>query len=161
MIQFPNKNMSVVENQIVERLVTDILAAGFTVSVYDGGDYCLKHCTSLEAIIEALASTDSDELVLHLPKNSEGLRMRVGWIMLVWGNDTAVVSDYTVNLEECLRGASDLADKLDEVPVEGARAGVIEALGGMLAEPCDHDWQTDETGAGLVDLCLKCGEERA
>ena len=36
MIQFPNKNMSVVENQIVERLVTDILAAGLTVSVCDG-----------------------------------------------------------------------------------------------------------------------------
>ena len=122
MIQFPNKNMSVVENQIVERLVTDILAAGFTVSVYDGGDYCLKHCTSLEAIIEALASTDSDELVLHLPKNSEGLRMRVGWIMLVWGNDTAVISDYTVNLEAVMRGADELADKLED-----GNATIVEA----------------------------------
>lgn len=113
MIQFPNSNMSVVESQIVERLVSDILSAGLTVSVYDGGDYCLKHCTSLEAIIEALASTDEDELVLHQPKNAQGLRMRVGWLRLVWGNDTAVISDYTVNLEPQVRGASALADHID------------------------------------------------
>ena len=112
-IQFPNKNMSVVENQIVERLVTDILAAGLTVSVYDGEDYPLRHSTSLEAIMDALASTDNDELVLHEPMDRCGLRMRKGWVSLIWGNDTAVISDYTTNIEHILRGVNAMADHMD------------------------------------------------
>jgi hypothetical protein len=113
MIQFPNKNMSVVENQIVERLVTDILAAGLTVSVYDGEEYPLRHSTDMRAIMDALASTDMDELVLYYPKNEQGLRMRAGWVSLVWGNDTAVISDYTTNIEAILRGVNAMADHMD------------------------------------------------
>jgi hypothetical protein len=112
-IQFPNKNMSVVENQIVERLVTDILAAGLTISVYDGEEYPLRHSTDMRAIMDALASTDMDELVLYYPKNEQGLRMRAGWVSLVWGNDTAVISDYTTNIEAILRGVNAMADHMD------------------------------------------------
>jgi hypothetical protein len=115
MIQFPNKNMSVVENQIVERLVTDILAAGLTVSVYDGEEYPLRHSTDMRAIMDALASTDMDELVLHEPKNAQGLRMRKGWVSLVWGNDCDVISDYTTNIEAVMRGANALANRADDI----------------------------------------------
>lgn len=149
MIQFPNKNMSVVENQLVERLVSDILAAGLTVSVYDGGEYCLKHCTSLEAIIEALASTDEDELVLHQPKNAQGLRMRVGWLRLVWGNDTAVISDYTVNLEPQVRGASALADHFDAL-----EAGTRKPFA---SNTTARFWVC--YGGGLVRIKLRKGQE--
>ncbi len=121
MIQFPNKNMSVVENQIVERLVTDLLANSLSVSVWNGGDEPeLADCTDLETIMAALAASDQDELTLR-HGGTDGAY--AGWVRLVWGNDHSVISDYTTRLEPQVKPASDLADDLEE-----GRAQIVGTL---------------------------------
>jgi hypothetical protein len=105
--------MADIEAKIVRKLIEDILAAGLTISVYDGGDYPVRYGADLETVFEALASTSEDELVIYWPKDAQGNRMRVGWIRLVYNGDYSVISDYTVNLEPQIADASKLADELE------------------------------------------------
>jgi hypothetical protein len=96
------------EKLIVGKLVADLLAAGFNLSVYDGEEYALSHSTDADAIYKALASTDTDRLYAY--KTNERRRALV---LLVWGNDVDVISDYSVSLEPHITGANHLADTLD------------------------------------------------
>jgi hypothetical protein len=106
-------SMAVIEAKIVRKLIEDILAAGLTISVYDGGDYPVRYGTDLETVFEALASTSEDELVMYRPKDAQGNRMRVGWLRLVYDGDYSVIQDYTTNLEPQVAGAMKLADELN------------------------------------------------
>jgi hypothetical protein len=105
----PIPNASDIEKKIVGRLVTDILATGVTVSIYDGEEFALEDSNDEAAIYAALSSTDTDRIYIH-----DLSRKRVGWILLVWGNDVDIISDYTTNLSPKLTaGANALADELD------------------------------------------------
>ena len=103
------EHASEVERQIVRRLVSDILAKGYRLSVYDGGEFTVKFSTDATAILDALASTDSDNLIIRRADKS-----RVGFVMLIWGNDTDLISDHTDSAEVSglIAGASALADRL-------------------------------------------------
>jgi len=101
------KHASAIECQIVGRLVTDLLGAGYAFTIWNGGDEAeLDRSTDAEAIFAALAASDQDEIILY--KGGHG-----GWIRLVWGNDCSVISDYTTNLDPLLAAANALADKLE------------------------------------------------
>lgn len=96
------------ERLIVGRLVSDLLAAGLSITVWNGGDEAeLTDSTNLEAILAELAASDQDELTMDGPDGY------AGWIRLVWGNDTAVISDYSTRLETIMAPAHELADLLD------------------------------------------------
>ena len=82
-----------IEKQICERLVDRALAAGYTISVYDGGAWPLKRSSNRVDILAAMYSTDSDTLRFRLPESGN----IVGSIMLVYGNGAEVVCDYTDN----------------------------------------------------------------
>ena len=82
-----------IEKQICERLVDKALAAGYTISVYDGEEWPLKRSSNRPDILAAMYSTDSDVLRCCLPESGKA----VGSIMLVYGNGGDVVSDYTDN----------------------------------------------------------------
>lgn len=98
-----------IEKKIVGRLVTDILATGVTVSIYDGEEFALEDSNDEAAIYAALSSTDTDRIYVH-----DLSHKRVGWILLVWGNDVDIISDYTTNLSPKLTaGANSLAEELD------------------------------------------------
>ena len=104
----PIENASDNEKKIVGRLITDILAAGYSVSIWNGGDDAeIISSSDTDRIFKALAASDQDEIVLY--KN----RRRAGWIRLIWGNDVDVISDYTTNLEAIVAGANALANELD------------------------------------------------
>lgn len=111
-------SMSAPEARIVEKLVDDLLAAGLNLSVYDGEEWPLRNSTDKDAIWAALASTDRDEIVVSNPKNEQGLWPRLGWIILIWGNDQDVISDYSISLGEddggpnYIGGANKLAEQL-------------------------------------------------
>lgn len=94
------------EKLIVGKLVADLLAAGYSLSVYDGEEYPLRRSTDADAIYKALASTDFDRLHTH----KEGYRE--GWVLLIWGNDRDIISDYTISLETQIAGANALAEQL-------------------------------------------------
>jgi hypothetical protein len=105
----PIDNASDIEKKIVGRLVVDVLAAGYSITVWNGGDEAeLTKSSDADAIFKALAASDQDELVIFNKRGS-----RDGWIRLVWGNDVDVISDYTTNLEKALAAANALANELD------------------------------------------------
>jgi hypothetical protein len=96
------------EKLIVGKLVTDLLAAGFNLSIWNGGDEAeLERSADAGAIFKALAASDQDEIIVYEGKS------RAGWVLLVWGNDCSVVSNYTTNIESYLAGANALAEELD------------------------------------------------
>jgi len=57
-----------IERQIIERLVQDALAAGFQITVDDGGEEpSLKRSTDPDAIMAAVMLTDEDFLYYSKP----------------------------------------------------------------------------------------------
>ena len=97
-----------IELAICGKLIDDALAAGYEVSVYDGGAYPLLRSTDRAAIIAAMRSTDGDTLIFH------NAGARIGWVQLVYGNGHDVIADNTDNTttNELLRGAEALAEEL-------------------------------------------------
>jgi len=83
------------ERGVATRLVRAAIHAGYTVSVYDGEEYTVKRSRQERQILEALASTESDVLVI---RDSAG--ERVGDLCLIWGNDETgeeLIADHTDN----------------------------------------------------------------
>jgi hypothetical protein len=96
-----------VEIKIIKATVKALLAAGFTLSVFDGEE---EHPRSrnTKALYDNLYNTDDDVLYVH-----EGGK-RFGWVRFVYGNDGwDVINDYTVNLEPWI-GEGTAVDKLIE-----------------------------------------------
>lgn len=106
-------HMSAIEFEIAKKLIADITGAGYTICVYEGGDFALRYATDHAAILEALASTSDDELLIYEKRDAQGNRNRVGWIHLVWGNDSDLISDFTENVEHLVAGASTIAENYD------------------------------------------------
>lgn len=107
-----------VEKVIVRKLVADLLAAGYrlTVSLENGYDIeeCLLGSTDRRKILEEAFAGDECHVFVHKDdKLIEGRSLNcIGWVKLVFGNDGwDVISDYTTNLEKYMDGASRLADK--------------------------------------------------
>jgi hypothetical protein len=83
------------ERGVATRLVRAALHAGYTVSVYDGGEYTVKRSRKERQILEALATTGEDVLVI---RDSAGERL--GVLSLIWGNEESgecLISDHTDN----------------------------------------------------------------
>jgi len=87
------------------RLIEAALAAGYLVTVWDGGDEpALRRSGDFTAIYDAVGNTDEDVLSFWRPveavANSVAVTERVGTILLVWGNDpdgVELISDHTAN----------------------------------------------------------------
>jgi hypothetical protein len=85
-----------IERQICERLVADLLAGGFTVSVDDGEEITLRNSTDAAAILGAMFTTDQDMLVIRHPDRKKS------WVVLIHGNDRDIISDYGVSIEDVI-----------------------------------------------------------
>lgn len=84
------------EQETARKLVAEILARGYTLSVHDGEEWTVQKSRDASAILGALATTDSDTLRLKTP---EGL-MTAGDILLIWGNardGSELIADHTSN----------------------------------------------------------------
>jgi hypothetical protein len=100
-----------VERRIMQQVVKDAIAAGFGLSVDDGGeDFAITNSKDEAAVMACLHATDDDALHFH----RDGAADTCGWVKFVYGNDRGenVISDYTVNLEDYLIGAEDLAREI-------------------------------------------------
>lgn len=105
-----------IERQICEKVIDDLLAAGFFLQF----DYVLDDpdTDAVEAnndpiqLKKDLMACDEERLLVFRTKDaSEGC---VGWVYFVYGNDGPdVICDYTTNLEEHLAGANKLAEELE------------------------------------------------
>ncbi len=111
-----------VERQIINRFVTDALAAKYRLAVslergYDVEDMLLGSRDKKKIVDEAMAGDEAHIFVQPADGalTENGSVVSVGWVYVVLGNDGwDVVSDYTTNLEELLTGANELASKLEE-----------------------------------------------
>lgn len=82
------------EHTVANRLVRNIINRGYTVSVWEGEDWALRRSANLQEIMESLASTGEDVLLV---KDGE---KTIGRFWLVWGNDPSgeeLIADYTDN----------------------------------------------------------------
>lgn len=70
-------------------IVGTLLAQGYAVSVYDGEEYTVKRSQDAGEILEALGTTDSDQLAVRKPGRFE----RLFTLVLVWGNDGECYAD--------------------------------------------------------------------
>lgn len=95
------------EKLIVGKLVTDLLAAGYAIDVFDGEEDAIVNSTDASAIFKAMCSTDMDRL--DLTKNKK----HMGWVLLIWGNDADVISDYTTNLEAIMKPVNEFVNSLE------------------------------------------------
>lgn len=96
------------EKLIVGKLVSDLLALDCQLTVYDGEEDVVVLSRDADAIFKALSSTDSDVIRVYTPTGQ-----RLGWVLLIWGNDRDVISDYIVSLKSLISRALDFADELE------------------------------------------------
>lgn len=91
------QHMSEIESQIVRKILASAIAAGFSMTVYDGGEDTVSFSTDPGAVLAALMTTSDDVIRLYRAPDADGFRQRVGWVRLIWGNDCDVISDYSDN----------------------------------------------------------------
>jgi hypothetical protein len=96
------------ERAVGRRVVRDLLAAGYTLTVGNGGEEPeIKNSTSFKAVSNAMMLTDEEHLIAR--KNGER-----SWVFFVYGNDSwEVICDYTTDLEDVLKGAFAVCDRLE------------------------------------------------
>ena len=100
--------------KIITRLLEDVLAAGWLVSIDIGEDTLeLERSADREHILSLLNATGQDLLILSRPENPGDLTGPA--ICLVYGNDPhEVISDYSTSIAPLLAGAEALANQIAE-----------------------------------------------
>lgn len=88
--------MQPIERRIARQLVRAILAEGAAISVWEGEDFAIQGSKDEAAIMQSLASTDSDRIIA----NKDGKQL--GWFWLIYGNGEDLLSDMADN-EWCSR----------------------------------------------------------
>lgn len=100
--------MTFIEKMIAKQCITDLLRAGYAISVQDGEDIVLERSKSPRTILAAMATTDEDRFFVY----KEGLTPP-SFVYFVYGNDGwDVINDYSVSLETVISKTNALADKL-------------------------------------------------
>lgn len=84
-----------VERDIAKAVVSQLLTAGFALSLDNGGDeYEIAHVTEADKVLKKMFATDCE----HLYAEKDG--KIYGWVFFVYGNDGwDVINDYSVKLE--------------------------------------------------------------
>jgi hypothetical protein len=98
------------EDLIMRKAIETILAAGKTISVFDGGETVVVKSTDPDEIFNALRSTGEDVIRVY---GSDGIYD--GMIQFIYGNDGYdVIADNSTSLEGLLEPVTKLADELEE-----------------------------------------------
>ena len=104
------KRRASLERRVAITLVRDVLAAGYSISVYDGEGFGLVRSRDKRAILAAMGSTDEDTLFI---RDTSGKKL--GVVTLTYGNDGwDVISDFTDNawMNALLANVNTYADTL-------------------------------------------------
>jgi hypothetical protein len=86
------KDISIIEQRIIRKLVNKAIGMGYEISVHDGEEFAVRKEIVCSVILNEIGATD--ETTLHFYLNG----IRQGWILLIHGNDEDVVSDYSDNV---------------------------------------------------------------
>ena len=92
------------EQQTARKTVETLLAAGYSLSVFDGEEITVKRSLDAESILGAMGTTDEDWLKVYPLAEGNPKPAPIGWVRFVWGNeDWVAIADYTTNLETVLQ----------------------------------------------------------
>lgn len=92
--------LSPIERKIIRSLLDAAAARGLLVSVYDGEEWTLTASDSRPAIEAAMGTTESDTLRFRKPGlGADGKPESIGSVVLVYGNEDDLISDYSDNPE--------------------------------------------------------------
>ena len=99
------------EYAVLRRFCLDAIAAGYTLSLHNGEDWCVKKVKTAKEVLDAAFSVDEERLYVF-----DGDK-RLGGVFLVYGNDGYdVICDYHTSLEPLMeKGTHQLEDRLAEV----------------------------------------------
>jgi hypothetical protein len=100
-----------VERKIVVQAITDLLKAGFAITVNDGEDDVVEDSLDHNEVLDAMFSTDEDYLIVRKSPYVGSY----GWVRFIYGNDGPdVINDYTTKLEEVLADTLALVEAEEE-----------------------------------------------
>lgn len=105
------------ELEMVSKLVDTVLAAGYVISVHDGEEYAIRYSNSREKILGELFATDEESLIISRPRDENGVRLYMGSVLLVYGNEPwEVIADNSdvPLINELLKPAEELAKQYEE-----------------------------------------------
>ena len=104
------KTRQMIEKWIAQKFIRVALAAGYAISLDNGGDeFEFEHSTDFKFITGEMHATDQERL--HLSQDGK----HIGWVFFVYGNDGwDVICDYTVSLEHLMPEVSQLSARLEE-----------------------------------------------
>lgn len=91
-----NKYATTGEARVARKLVKAALDAGYLISVNDGEEWTVKRSSSHPAVVDALATTGEDRLLMRLPVSGDV----VGSFWLIYGNDPSgeeLIADHSDN----------------------------------------------------------------
>ena len=114
MTQAALRNRIRIEEQIAERCIVDLLAAGYSLGVHDGEEITIHHSTDSAAVKAEMFNTDEVRLLVYKTDGPQGKRDWFGWVFFVYGNDGwDVINDNTCNLEDALEGVTKYAESFE------------------------------------------------
>jgi len=96
-----------IEKGIAKRVVRAAIEAGYTVSLWDGGEYTVKRSRKLSEVVGAMFTVDEESLEI---RDSEG--GLIGTVWMVYGNDGFdAINDYTATktMEKLMLDADEYA----------------------------------------------------
>jgi hypothetical protein len=101
--------MKHVDQMVARACITDLLRAGFEISVFDGEEITVARSRRARKVLAAMATTDEDYLFVFRP----GEAARSGWVRFIYGNGPGeVINDYTTNLETIIAKTNALAERV-------------------------------------------------
>ena len=99
-----------IEKGIAKRVVRAAIEAGFTVSLWDGGEWTVKRSSKLPEVMRAMFTVDEERLDI---RDSEG--GFIGHVWFIYGNDGwDALGDYTATetMERLLKDANAYANSM-------------------------------------------------
>lgn len=104
-----------VERAIVRRVVRDLLDAGFELGTDAEGEDEKPRTTKQAQILPRLMQVDDEHLLIFKPGRTDNDPRPDSWVRFVYGNDGYdVISDYTTDLDDVLKGSLALSDEYGE-----------------------------------------------
>lgn len=105
--------MTPIERKIAAKVVEDILAAGYSITIayHDSNSDTIVQSTDAAAIVAELNQCDVEYLLVH--EAGSNRFEHLGWVEFVYGNSGYdLIAENTNSLEWLLAGAEALADRI-------------------------------------------------
>lgn len=101
------------EQQITRQCIADLLAAGYELTVNNGGDTNeIPWTKDAGLVLKTMFETDEETIGVRQPNQTAGL---IHWVFFVHGNDGYdVINDYSSSLEQVLTNMNVLVEKLNK-----------------------------------------------